>query len=123
MPGKVIWRHAAEEDLTEAFLFLAGDSPAAAERIAEAVGDAVQLLLENPSAGRKREFRSPRALGTRSWPLSGFPSHFIFYRAHGHDIEIIRILHAVRDIPRVLGEPNRPASMNGSRSEHARTRC
>jgi len=99
----VIWRRAAEEDLTAAFFFLAGDSPAAAERLAEAVGDAVQWLLEHPGAGRQREFRSPRARGTRSWPLSGFPSHFIFYRAHGDDIELIRILHAARDIPRVLG--------------------
>ncbi len=103
MPGRVIWRRAAEEDLTEAFLCLDRDSPAAAERLASAVGDAVQWLLENPGPGRQREFRSPRALGTRSWPLSGFPSHFIFYRAHGDDIELIRILHAPRDIPRVLG--------------------
>jgi len=51
----VIWRAIAEADLTEAFLYIGADSPEAAERLLDAVGDAVALLLENPQAGSPKE--------------------------------------------------------------------
>jgi len=37
-----------------------------------------------------------------SWRIEGFEKHLIFYRAADNDIEIIRIIHAVRDIDHVL---------------------
>ncbi len=79
MSGRVIWRAVAEEDLTEACLYVGADSPEAAERLLDAVGDEVALLLENPQAGSPREFRSSRAQDVRSWAPRGFPNHLIFY--------------------------------------------
>jgi toxin ParE1/3/4 len=102
--GRVIWRAVAEEDLTEAYLYIGADSPEAAERLLDAVGDAVALLLENPQAGSPREFRSPRARGVRSWAPQGFPDHLLFYKVSGDDIEIIRFLHGARDLPRYFEE-------------------
>lgn len=104
MSGRVIWRAVAEEDLTEAYLYIGADSPEAAERLLDAVGDAVVLLLENPQAGSPREFRSPRARDVRSWAPQGFPNHLIFYKVSGDDIEVIRFLHGARDLPRYLEE-------------------
>ena len=102
MSGRVIWHAIAEADLTEAYLHIGAESPEAAERLLDAVGDAVALLLENPLAGSPREFRSMRAQGVRSWDPPGFPSHLIFYRVSGDDIEVIRFLHGARDLPRYL---------------------
>ena len=104
MSGRVIWRAVAEQDLTEAYLYIGADSPEAAERLLEAVGDAVALLLENPQAGSLREFRSSRARGVRSWAPQGFPNYSIFYRVSGKDIEVIRFLHGARDLPRYFEE-------------------
>ena len=102
MSGRVIWRAVAEADLTEAYIYIGADSPEAAERLLDAVGDAVALLLENPHAGSPREFRSPRAQGTRSWSPRGFPNLLIFYKVAGDDIAVVRFLHGARDLPRHL---------------------
>lgn len=99
MGGRVIWRAVAEQDLSEAYLHIGAESPAAAERLLDAVEAAVALLVENPRAGNPREFVSPRAQGIRSWPPSGFADYLIFYRASGKDIEIVRFLHGARDLP------------------------
>ncbi len=102
MAGNVIWHRLAEEDLTEAYLSIGANSPAAAERLLDAVQDSVQFLLENPGAGRLREFRSSRAQGVRSWLVKGFRVYLIFYRTDGNDLEIVRFIHGARDIPRLL---------------------
>lgn len=102
MGGRAIWHRLAEEDLTEAYLYIGADSLAAAERLLDAVEDAVQFLLENPGAGRKREFLSPRAQGVQSWLVKGFQAYLIFYRVAGEDLEVVRFIHGARDIPRLL---------------------
>lgn len=98
----MIWRRLAEEDLTGAYLYIGADSPAAAERLLDAVHAALQLLVENPTAGRPREFRSPRAQGVRSWAVKDFQAYLIFYRADGDDVEVVRFVHGARNIPRLL---------------------
>jgi len=98
----VIWSRLAEEDLTGAYLFIGGDSPAAAERLLDAVEGAVQFLLENPEAGRLRLFQSPLAGGVRSWAVKSFPAWLVLYRTTGEDLEIVRFLHGARDFPRLL---------------------
>lgn len=102
MAGRVIWHRLAEEDLTEAYLYIGADSPAVAERLLDAVEVSVQLLLETPGAGRQRELRSPRAQGIRSWVVKGFQAYLIFYRADGDDLEVVRFIHGARDLPRLL---------------------
>ena len=104
MSGRVIWRAAAEADLSDAYLYIGADSTEAAERLLDAVSDAVALLLENPYAGNPREFRSPRARGVRSWAPQGFPNHLIFYKVSGDNIEVIRFLHGARDLPHYFEE-------------------
>lgn len=104
MSGRVIWRAVAEADLTEAYLYIGADSPEAAERLLDAVGDAIALLLENPHAGSPREFSSPRAQGIRFWWLRGFPNHLLAYEVNGGDIEVVRFLHGARDLPQHLDD-------------------
>ena len=100
MAGRVIWHRLAEEDLTEAYLYIGVDSPDAAERLLDAVEETVQFLLENPGAGRPRDFRSARAQGVRSWAVSGFQSYLILYLPNGDDLAVVRFLHGARDLPR-----------------------
>jgi plasmid stabilization system protein ParE len=102
--GRAIWHSVAEEDLTEAYLYIGSDSPEMAERLLDAVGDSVGFLLENPLAGSPREFRGTESKGIRSWAPRDFPNYSIFYRPVGGDIEVVRFLHGARDLPRYLGE-------------------
>lgn len=99
MTGRVFWHSVAEEDLTEAYLSLCQDSIEVAERLLDAVGDALEFLRENPRTGSSRNLRSIPSV--RSWS-PGFPSHLIFYRPTGDDIEVVRFLHGARDLPGIL---------------------
>ena len=101
MGRRVIWRAAAEQDLSEACLYIARESPAAAERFLDVVERAIAVLVEHPRAGHLRQFRSMRVRDLRSWPTKGFPDYLIFYRTVGDDIEVVRLLHGNRDLPRI----------------------
>ena len=94
----MIWKTAAELDLTESYLYIRQDSPAAAERLLDAVEHALAMLLQNPHAGHSWKFRSPRARGLRSWTPKEFPQYLIFYRFFEGDLEVVRILHGHRDL-------------------------
>ncbi|MEE9391890.1 MAG: type II toxin-antitoxin system RelE/ParE family toxin [Planctomycetota bacterium] len=56
-------------------------------------------LLDFPDMGSPRwNWASKKLLGVRSWPVTGFRSHFVFYRSTDRGIEILRVLHGSRDI-------------------------
>jgi toxin ParE1/3/4 len=102
MGGRVTWRSIAVRDLGEAYAYIGEEAPEAAERLLDSVERSIELLLENPSAGRLSEFPSTRARGIRSWSPRGFPNYLIFYKADGNGLEIIRFLHGARDLPQFL---------------------
>lgn len=102
MPRRLTWSRSAEDDLERAYLAYWLESPSLAERFAGSVGDSVGLLLESPEAGRVR-FDSPSLGGElRSWAVTGFPAHLIFYRPGPDDLLVVRLLHGARDLPRLL---------------------
>ncbi len=51
-----------------------------------------------PYIGVLREYNYPDILGVRMWLIEGFEDYLIFYRPAGKWVEIIRVLHARRDI-------------------------
>jgi len=81
----------AEQDLEEIWSYVAEDaSPAAADRLIDAIIDRFELLAEQPRMGRLRpEFGE----GVRSFAVEGY---VIYYRHEG-DVLIARILHGRRD--------------------------
>jgi toxin ParE1/3/4 len=99
---RVVWRAAAEWDVESIVLRLGGSSAVTADRFVIAVVNAAALLAANPLAGSPRKFDSPRARGVRSWVLRGFPNYVVFYRLRGDRLEIIRVLHGARDLPRLI---------------------
>lgn len=82
----------AENDLLEAWLHVAADSPEAADRIVETIDREARLLLDHPAMGRKRP---ELADGLRSWPTS--TRYILFYFAEEAGITVARILHHARD--------------------------
>lgn len=55
-----------------------------------------------PEIGAARDFGPGRLEGLRMWSIPDFPNHLIFYRVAESGVEIVRILHAARDIPGIL---------------------
>jgi toxin ParE1/3/4 len=56
-----------------------------------------------PLIGVARDFSDSELAGMRMWLVEGFENYLIFYRTTVAGIEVIRILHARRDIESILG--------------------
>lgn len=95
---RIVRRETALRDLLELASYIAEDNLEAAERFLDASESTFQFLLETPGAGVQREFLDPALVGLRMWPIRGFDKYLVFYREIGDGIEIIRVLHAARDI-------------------------
>jgi toxin ParE1/3/4 len=65
-------------------------------RFLDKIDERVKLLADNPHAGEARP-----DLGTN---VRGFPvgNYIIFYRPIENGIEVLRVLHGSRDIPRLF---------------------
>ena len=96
MSRRVARRPRARQDIIEQAEFIGADNPRAAERFLGAIERAERMLAATPGMGAARDF--PRLEGIRMWPVKGFTRHLIFYRPIEGGIEVIRMLHASRDI-------------------------
>jgi len=104
MPSQIQKTPQAAADLSDIASYIAEDNLDAAERFLDAAEEAFALLASMPSMGRAVNFQSPAAQGIRVWRVRGFERYLIFYRAVAHGIEIVRVLHAARDIERLFEE-------------------
>ena len=95
---KIKWVLLALNDLDEAGEFIARDNPKAAGRVLKRIWDAVQMLADQPHAGR-----AGRVPGTRELVIAGTP-FIIPYRVVENTIQILRVLHGKRKWPRRFSE-------------------
>jgi toxin ParE1/3/4 len=97
----------AEADLTHQYRwYLENATVNVAEGFLAAFDATVSRLAKHPTLGRRRRFRSASLQGIRSFGLGRrFGVHLIFYRANDEVLEIERVLHGARDLPRRLLEP------------------
>lgn len=97
---KVQHSASAENDLLEAWLYLAEDSVAAADRLLDQIEADTRALLMQPEIGRPRD---ELAAGLRSWPTS--TPYILFYFVDDLGITIARVLHHARDVPAIWSWP------------------
>jgi toxin ParE1/3/4 len=97
-------RHSAsaENDLLEAWLFVAEDSIVAADPLLDQIQADSRTLLLQPKMGRARD---ELAVGLRSWPTS--TPYLLFYFVDDDGITIARVLHHARDVPAIWNWPRR----------------
>lgn len=86
----------AQTDLDQIWLFIAEDSPDAADRFHDLLLSKFIALAKQPMMGSSREELRP--------DLRGFAvgNYVIFYRDTIEYLEIVRILHGARDIENVI---------------------
>lgn len=98
-----VFAAAARTDLREAVAWIARDNPVAARGLRDAAVRAAERIGTNPFVGATR----PR-LGAdrfRFLLLPGY-SYVVVYVADTEPPRILRVLHAARDLPRILAETN-----------------
>jgi plasmid stabilization system protein ParE len=94
--GKMVYSASAENDLLEAWLYVAEDSVTAADRMLDQIEAEAIHLLDQPLMGRERSELSP---GIRSWPTS--TPYILFYFPNERGVIVARVLHHARDIPAI----------------------
>lgn len=98
MMARVVRTEAALRDLDEQAKFIQRDGPQAAIRFLAAAEISFQRLASMPELGERQEFGSTKLAGLRRWPVQGFENYLVFYHPTEQGIEIVRVLHAARDI-------------------------
>lgn len=94
--GSLRFTASAENDLLEAWLYIAEDSLDSADRLLDRIEIDARQLLDQPLIGRTRE---ELAVGLRSWPTS--TPYILFYFLEGQNVVVARVLHYARDIPAI----------------------
>lgn len=82
----------AEQDLVDIWLYIANDSPTNADRFLDYINEQALHLVELPKSGK---LRPELAQSLRCFPVE---KYLLFYREQGSTIELVRVLHAARDI-------------------------
>ena len=94
--AKVFYSASAENDLLEAWLYVAEASVTAADRMLDRIEAEAIRLLDQPLMGRERNELAP---GIRSWPTS--TPYILFYFPDEQGVIVARVLHHARDIPAI----------------------
>lgn len=101
----VIPRRLATQDLRDAAAHHAGEvDPATARRLIDAVEQAFALIARRPGIGSPRYAVELDLPGLRARPVEQFPYLIVYLEREDH-IDVLRILHARRDIPTSLQDP------------------
>jgi plasmid stabilization system protein ParE len=90
----------ALDDLFDIWSFIAKDNPTAADRVEDAICRACELLAREPFIGRERNDLTE--LPVRFWVVQPYSNYLIVYRPEKKPLQVVRILHAARDLPHTL---------------------
>jgi plasmid stabilization system protein ParE len=91
----------AVDDLFEIWRYIAEENLDAANRVEDAIYSACTFLTSAPLAGRVREDLT--ALPLRFWLVQPFRNCWIVYDPETKPLQVVRVLHAARDIASLLG--------------------
>jgi toxin ParE1/3/4 len=94
--ARVIRSPLAEEDSREIWRYIAQDNPDAADRLLRRIDEKLLLYAEYPHMGTPRE---NWARGLRSFCVG---KYVVFYRIVAEGIELVRVLHGMRDLKTLL---------------------
>jgi toxin ParE1/3/4 len=96
--ARFILAERAKTDLYDIYDYIRQRSPTAAKRVRGELRAAMKKLAEFPGMGHRRDDVGDESL--RFWSVY---SYLIVYRPDTKPLQIVRIIHGARDVPRVLG--------------------
>ena len=96
--GRIVRSSRAKVDVLSAAQYIAEQSQSreTAYRFVDSVDEKLKLLAQHHDLGEARPDLAPHV---RAFPVG---QYVIFYRPLDNGIEVIRILHGSRDIPRIF---------------------
>jgi toxin ParE1/3/4 len=104
MSVRVLQRARARQDILEIISYIASDNPGAAAALYEAYERILQHLKETPEMGRPYAPGDPQLGQVRAVAIGRFRRYLVFYRRQDDNVEVLRVLHAHRDITSILSD-------------------
>ena len=99
MSGSYVIRPKADRDLDDQGYFLATEaSPEIGHRFLLAAHETFGLLAANPDMGWKARLKHPELTTLRVFRITGFQRILVFYLPHVEGVEILRVVHASRNL-------------------------
>ena len=95
----VVFNPVAVDDLDEITSYIAQDNLVAADEVRQDILGGAERLGQHPAIGIRPRFSAPRFAGIRFVPADHFPTYLVFYHEFENEIEVLRILHAARNLP------------------------
>lgn len=92
------------QDLAELATHIGRDSPRTADRFLDAAQATFAQLARNPLSAGRYFSRNPRLAGIRVGRVRGFPKHLVFFLPVEAGIEVVRVLHGLRDLDAALDD-------------------
>ena len=97
MPPRFVFTEEAETQLLEILDYLADESEAAANRVRDAIHDAVGKLAERPGIGHTRDDLTDRPV--KFWSVY---SYLVVYDPQSRPLTIVAVLHGARNVQLLL---------------------
>ena len=102
MAYEIYKRPQAVRDIEECFVYIAEENLDIGVYFLAAVEESIERLADLPQLGTKRDFQNKRFENIRMWQVKKYEKYLIFYEISENRIEIIRVLHASRDLDDVF---------------------
>lgn len=96
----------ARIDLAACWAYIAERNPDTAHRFRLAAEVTFVAMARMPNASAPYGVKNPRLLGLRCSRVRRFRNDLIFYRPIDGGIDVIRVLHAARNIAAILDDPD-----------------
>ena len=100
----VVQRPAARVDLAVCYAYIGERNLGAAHRFRVNAETTFADLARSPGLGMLYEVKNPRLTGLRCFRVKRFKNHLVFYLPVDGGIEVVRVLHAARDLHAVFNE-------------------
>ena len=94
---RLVYLPSADDDILDIFVTIALDDELAAHRFVDNLRKLIMRLADFPESAPARD---DIALGMRGLI---FGRYLALYRINGDSVEIVRVLHGMRDLPNSLG--------------------
>jgi toxin ParE1/3/4 len=105
-PKPVVPRERADRDVNETIdFYLSENAPEAAPGFIDALEQAYRHIGRHPETGSSRYAVELSLPGLRFWTLKKYP-HLVFYLERSDHVDVWRVLHAQRNIPASMREPD-----------------
>lgn len=102
MMRSILKRPQAERDIEECFVYIGERNLDAVFAFLLSVEKSLELLATAPYIGFPRSFPDSGIEGLRMWLVEGFKNYEIFYLVDDDSVDVVRVLHAARDIAKIF---------------------